>query len=219
MSERKVTLKGFLHKARIAKSALGFLATHREYLLTGEIAALTSPIVAKVDCGALMPTPALETIQNIVLAHMLASDIAKGEAAMAKANEPKAAKAEKAESEPKEPKAYQVEVFDGKGNIATRVNEKGNEEDIASEFDNHQRALEWADRRLFEGASDWTAQVFAIKLITANGPMTTVILRDHSVERILKVKRGPVMHKKPTSGSKLSFGCKVTNDVSRFSRG
>lgn len=211
---RKMTEKGFLHKATIAKSAIAFLDAHREYLTTGEVAKYTSPIVARIDAGELLPTPGLKEINNVVLAHLLAREQVKGEQAMLKATEPSQSN-----------KAYIATVYHANGTIATHKNTDpqsdkfGEETDLVKGFDMGQRANEWADRRLFEQESDAYAEVVATKLITANGPMVTIIQRDEAIERLHPRKAGPVMQKKPTTTSKLGFGVKAKQDVAKFSRG
>ena len=205
--KRNMTMKGFLHKANITKGALGFLAAHREYLTTGEYAAITSPIVAQIDSGKLMATPGLAAITKAVYDHMIVVD------------DQKALEKMQNQSEPAEPKNYQARILTAKGEIATKLNDKGEYEDLVKEFDLHQRAEEWCDRRLFDGETDWYGEVVACKLQTANGPMITHVNREISVEKILKGKRGPVMHKANKSNGKLSFGVKCNNDVSKFSHG
>jgi hypothetical protein len=224
MADKKVTAKSLLHKARIAKSALGFLSANREYLVSGELAPICSSIVAKVDSGDIMPTAGLNEIAQVVMNHIIASEIAKGETALASRNTPKVSANSNSPSKGKvatsSTKNYVATVYDGKNEIATRVNPSSGEvEDIVMSFDMGQRANEWADRRLVEGASDWRAEVVAVKLQTSNGPMTTYITRDEAFERVYAKKSGPVMHtKKPASGA-LSFGVKVNNYVAKFSRG
>lgn len=211
---RKMTEKGFLHKSTTCKSAIAFLAAHREYLTTGELAPFTSPIVARIDAKELLPTPGLSEINNVVLAHMLAKDQLKGEAAMLKATEPSQSN-----------KAYIATVYNADGTIAIKKNTDkesehfGEEKDLIEGFELGQRANEWAYRRLFEQGEGSYAEVVATKLITANGPMTERFNRDQAIEKLFPRAKGPVMHKKPQSTDKLSFGVKVSNYVAKFSRG
>lgn len=211
---RVMTEKGFLHKSSIAKSASAFLDAHREYLTTGAIAQFTSPIVARIDSKELMPTPGLTEIRNVVLAHMLAKDQLKGEAAMLKASEPSQSN-----------KSYIATIYHADGTIATskvmdpNSEHYGEEKDLIQGFDMGQRANEWSFRRLFEQESDAYAEVVAVKLITANGPMTERFTRDQAIEHLHPRKAGPVMQKKPTSTNKLGFGVKAKQDVAKFSRG
>src|SRR5579864_9472553 len=74
--ERKMSPKGFLHKCttKAANSAIAFLAAHRTFLETGELAIKTSPLLAKLDAGELLPTPCLKEIQYAVMTHIIESD-------------------------------------------------------------------------------------------------------------------------------------------------
>jgi hypothetical protein len=203
--------KGFLHKSsqKAAVSAGAFLAQHRAWLETGELALFTSPILRKLDEKAIMPTPALEEIKVVVLAHHLAEETRKAEEAMARADQPKVRK------------NYLVTVYNAKGEIQTRPNANTGEEiELKETFDLSTQAEGWADRRLFDGASDWFAVVEATKMFNKDGePLSTTIMRDDAIARILRVKKGPVMKSRPQSTSKLSFGMKAKGDHFQFSRG
>lgn len=208
MTERKMSPKGFLHKANGKIGAAAFLAQHRAWLETGELALFTSPILAKLDKGEVLPTPALSEIKQVVLAHHLAEETRKAEESMARADAPKVRK------------NYLATVYNAKGEIQTRIDAKGEEKDLRESFDSSTQAEGWADRRLFEGAPDWFAVVEATKMFNADGhPLSTTIMRDDSIARILREKRGPVMKSKPQSTGKLSFGVKAKGDVVRFSHG
>lgn len=211
MSERKMTPKGFLHKAttKAAVSAASFLAQHREWLETGELAQFTSPILRKLDDRQILPTPALEEIKVVVLSHHLAQETAKAEAAMEKAAQPQVRK------------NYIVTVYNAKGEIQTRKNANtGEDMDLRETFDLSSQAEGWADRRLFDGASDWFAVIEHTKMTDRDGnPLATTVMRDDAIARILRAKKGPVMKSKPQSTSKLSFGVKAKGDHFQFSRG
>lgn len=211
MSERKMSPKGFLHKAsqKAANSAAAFLAQHRAWLETGELSLFTSPILRKLDDKELLPTPALSQIKEVVLAHHLAEEVRKAEESMARADQPKVRK------------NYVVTVYDAKGEIQTRKNANTGEDiELRETFDLSTQAEGWADRRLFDGASDWFAVIESTKMFREDGsPLATTILRDDAIARILRVKKGPVMKSKPQSTSKLSFGVKAKGDHFQFSRG
>lgn len=198
---RNMTPKGFLHKSNALKlSSIAFLAAHREWLLTGTLASLTSPILAKLDAGEVMPTPALELVKSAVLSHHLASEIAKGEAIMAKADEPK------------KTKNYLATILDGEGNIVTRINAKGEVEDLQQSFDLPQEATRWVDRRLFDNP-DCRGEVTSTKMHGAGGlPMVEAIARIDSIARILKKPLAPVVHVKGVSTQSLGFGVKAKGD-------
>jgi len=208
MAERKMTPKGFLHKANGKVSAEAFLKQHREWLLTGELAQVTSPILAKLDAKESMPTATLEQIKSAVLSHHLAVEITKAETAMEKASEPKTSK------------AYLVTIRDAEGNVCTRVNDKGETVDLRQSFDLGSDAEGWADRRLFDGFSDWFGTIEMTKMFRADGtPITNVVLRQDAIARILKVKKGSVMKSKPKSTNALGFGVKAQQSVAKFSHG
>lgn len=207
---RVMSPRGFLHKSngKAALSAMSFLAQYREWLLTGELATVVSPILLQVDLGELMPTPALRQIQAATLAHIMCKD-----------NKPKAERVKKAveAKEPKEEKeakqGWVCTIYDAKREIQTRVNAKGQVEDLVKVFDNASACDRWADRRLFEGAPDWFAELTHTKL-----SVKTMVLRDDAVYRLLKAPLGAVCHKKSMS-STLGFGVKSRNDISHFSHG
>jgi len=198
-TERKMSPKGFLHKSTAKNlSAIAFLKAHREWLLTGTLASLTSPILAKLDAGEVMPTPALELLKTVVLSHHIASEISKGEAAMEKAQEPKKSK------------NYIATILDGNGDIATRINAKGEVEDLQQSFDLPQEASRWCDRRLFDGFADWRGEVASTKMHGQDGlPMVEHVARIDSLARILKKPLPPVVHVKGVSTQSLGFGVKA----------
>lgn len=201
--------KGFLHKANGKVSAIAFLATHRAWLETGEVAQFTSPILAKMDSGDLLPTPTLETIKSVVLGHILASDALKAEKSI-----------EKASAEPRVRKDYLATIRNSRGDICFRINEKGEEVLLQESFDKSSDADRWCDRRLFDGESDWYGIVQHTKMVDRHGhALATVILRMDAMARILKAPKGPVMSKRGQSTNSLGFGVKAKNDRFHFSKG
>jgi hypothetical protein len=209
--ERVMSPKGFLHKAttKAAGSAMAFLAQHRAWLETGELAKVTSPILAKVDSKDLMPTPALEEIKVVVLNHMIASEIRKGEEQMAAR-----------EAGPQStPKNWIATIYTAKGEVATRVNAKGEVEDLEESFDLSQEADRWTDRKLVEGAPDWFGVITHATMTVKGEPMATTVTRNDAMARVLAPAKGPVMKPQAKGTGKLSFGVKVHNDRSRFSNG
>jgi hypothetical protein len=204
-------LKAFLRKATSKKaslSAYAFLAQHSEFLSTGELAEFTNPILLAVDDKSMMPTPALERITEIVLKHHLAAEVKAAELAMAKADAPSLAK------------NYQATIYNAKGEIQSGKDPEGKFKKLQMSFELSARAEGWADRRLFDGASDWYAIVTSTKMFRANGePFSQVIMRVDSIARILKGSKGPAMKRKKQSSTKLGWGVKVRNDHCNFSRG
>lgn len=202
--ERKMTPKGFLAKTqtKAANSAIAFLAQYREYLTTGEVASKTSPIVAKVDAGELMPTPALREIQFAVMTHIIEADQAKMDQAPAQGGGGTR-------------KPWRATVFDAAGNVQTRITEKGEEEDLIKGFDLSSDADRWADRRLFEGTEGWYAEVQH----TSIPNILSRIERGDAIARILKKPKGPTVQVKGKSTKALGFGVKAKETRVTFSRG
>lgn len=203
--ERKMSPKGFLAKTqtKAANSAIAFLTQYREYLTTGEVASKTSPIVAKVDAGELMPTPALREIQFAVMAHIIEADTAKMEQSQDTAQRTGTRK------------PWRATVFDAAGNVQVRVKEDGDEEELIKGFDLSQRASEWADRRLFDGAEGW----YALVEHTTIANVVSRIERGDAIARILKKPKGPTVQVKGRSTKALGFGVKAKETRVTFSRG
>lgn len=201
--ERKMSPKGFLAKTqtKAANSAIAFLTQYRAYLTTGELKDKTSPIIAKVDAGELLPTPALREIQYAVMTHIIESDSAKADQASTQG----AAKGTR--------KPWKASIYDAAGVLQTKVNAKGEEEDLVQGFDLGQRANEWADRRLFEGTHGW----YAIVEHTVIANVSSRIERGDSMARILRQPKGPAIHQKGKSTKTLGFGVKAKQTRVTFS--
>lgn len=201
--ERKMSPKGFLAKTqtKAANSAIAFLAQYREYLVTGEVKDRTSPIIAKVDAGELLPTPALREIQFAVMTHIIESDVAKADKAATEG----AAKTTR--------KSWKASIYDAAGVLQTRINSKGEEEDLVKGFDLGQEADRWADRRLMEGTHGW----YAIVEHTVIANVSSRIERGDSMARLLKQPKGPAIHQKGKSTKTLGFGVKAKQTRVTFS--
>jgi len=210
--ERVMSPRGFLHKAngKAAIAASGFIAKHKEFLTSGELMPLTAAVLAKVDAGEVLPTPALEEIKVIVYNHMVASIIRQGEEAMERrANAPEA-----------KVKPWTATVYNAKGQVCTRLNEEGEEEDLIKGMDLLQRANDWLDSRLVEGASDWFGTLTHATMTKDGEPLVFTVLRDEAMLRKFPFAKKPVMKAQAKNGSGgLGFSVKVTNDRSTFSRG
>lgn len=201
---RVMTPKGFLAKTttRAANSAISFIAQYRAWLTTGELASVTSPIIAKMDAGKVLPTPALKEIQAAVLGHIIAIDVSKAEKSIEEADKPKVYK------------DWVATIYNSAGEVQTRVTEKGETEDLIQSFDEPARADGWVDRRLFDGASDWYGVVLHTK-----SKVRTIIDRGSSIARVLKQKKGPSVHARGLSTKTLGFGVKSKQTRVSFSRG
>lgn len=205
-TERKMTARGFLAKTntKAAMSAKGFIDGYREYLLTGEVAYVTAPIVEKLDNGALLPTPALNEIRDAVFAHVLELDRIKAEESIEKAGSPSV------NSE----KHFHVTVIDAAtGMVCMREKEDGTLEKLSKRFSKPQDAERWADRRLFDGAPSWFAKV------THHDTPWDIIERDDAIARILKRPRNASTRTVKYGGSSLNFGTKVKETTVKFSQG
>jgi hypothetical protein len=203
--QRAMSPKGFLAKTstRAANSAGAFLASYREYLTTGELAPLVSPILARLDAGQILPTPALTEVKYAVMTHIINTDVAK----MEKVSTQSAAKG-------KTTKAWRATVYNAEGVVQTRETPDGPEELIKG-YDLAQEADRWADRRLFEGAEGW----YALVEHTTLSNVVSRIERNDSIARILKQPKGPSIQQKGKSTKTLGFGVKCKESRCSFSRG
>lgn len=196
--------KGFLSKATKANvSASAFFAAHRDYMVNGELAHVLSPLVAKVENREMMPTPALIELQKVVMDHIIMSAIGTLEASV-----------EAGESSKGTNKSWKATILNAAGEVQTRINSKGEEEDLIKGFDLAADADRWCDRILFEGASDWYATV---DHNVAN--IHTTIMRQDSIARILAKKKGPSVHVKGMTTKSLGFGPHVKQKRVSFSHG
>ena len=210
MSERKMSAKGFLHKTttKAAISAGAFIAQYREYLITGELAPVATSILLKLDSGLILPTPALKEIAVATMNHIIMSEKVKAE---------KVIQAAETVVEVKtvvQKKNWLAQILDARGNVCTRVNPQGEVEELVKDFDQAQDADRWCDRRLFDGAPGWYAE---ITHLTAK--VVTIITRDDAIPRVLKQPKGPVIHQKGVSTKSLGFGVKCKETRVSFSRG
>lgn len=219
---RVMSAKGFLHKANGNVAPAAFLAAHRAWLETGELAQVTSPILADLDAGKILPTPAKLAIQQAVLNHSLLVDLRKAEASIVSQSAIKAVDGKK--KVVREPKSHSVGIFDEAGNLQTRQVENAETgemetKDLAAEFDKIQDAQGWVDRRLTENPN-CHGIITSHKLQRADGSVWVErIERDNSLGRIFARKGSPIMKSSPKSTSRLGFGVKVKNDRSVFSAG
>lgn len=212
MTERKMSPKGFLHKAtgKASTNAIAFITAHRAWLETGELSLFTTPILLKVDSKDLMPTPALEEIKAVVLAHHLAEEIRIAQDKMEAAGEPT-----------KTSKSYIATIYDSKtGEVVQEKNDKGKLVDLKQSFDDGTRAEGWTDRRLFDGSVTWFGVVESTKLFRQDGTaFAATILRNDSIARILRKPKAPVMKAQKQSTGRLGFGVKCKESKASFSRG
>jgi len=210
---RSMSPKGFLHKStgKAALAAASFIETHRAWLETGELALFTTPILLQVDSKALMPTPALEQIKEVVLAHHLAEETRLAQEKMNSASE---------SGEGKTSKAYLAIIWNSKGEIQQAEDSNGKMKDLRQSFDKSTQAESWVDNRLFNGSPDWFGTIEATKLFKQDGSVfTATVLRVDAIGRVLKAPKGPVLKAQKKSGGRLSFGVKCKESKASFSRG
>ena len=208
---KAMTPKMFLHRASTTKlSAEGFLNQHKEFLLTGDLAELAAPVLIKVENKSLYPTPALDVIRGIVLSHLLAEQVWKDE----RAQERKGERESKAT-----PKNWLASIYTKDGEIATRINAKGEVEDLQEGFHTSSQADGWVDRRLFDGASDWTGEVHHTSVVVNGEPFGWKVDRSTSISRTLKRPAPTATKNMAKKTSALGWGVKSSPSVSKFSRG
>jgi len=209
---RNMTPKGFLSKATKPNiSAAGFLAQHREYMLSGEMSIVLAPIIAKVDAGEIVPDMAVSKIADSTMHFIIASNILKGQKAM-KAQEPGAPKESRGSRKAKD---WSAGIYNSADDIQIRVKDNGEEEEMYKEFDKSSDAERWVDRRL---ALDCGPDCYG-EVIHTSSKRRNVVLRDDALARFYKRPKSAVMKSQPSGGGSLSFGVRVKESKATFSKG
>ena len=190
-----MSLKGFVRKATVAKSAIGFLDAQKEFIRQHSFLA---PTLEQYESGKVHATAALETIRDLAFVTMRDQEIENARV--------------RSQKEPNETvaKPYTVILFHKDGSQIV--------EGDSESFDLLQKADGWADRRLVADASTVHAEILTTMIGKNNQPIKFMVMRQDAIARMLKAKRGPVT-KGGTTSSSLGFKPKVKNDVSHFSRG
>jgi hypothetical protein len=205
MTAKSLSPKMLLHRANTSKSAMGFIQQYREYMVSGELADLLSPIVARVDAGSLMPTPAKDEIARATLEHIVACALVKLEE-----GRDKLMKGETHSST----KRWQASVVDANDVIQTYINEDGEVKDLIKSGDDVSTLDRWLDRKLFEGSSEWHGIIEHSVM-----QVRTIVERSDAIARILRQPKSAVSRQQSKSAGRLSFGMQVRNDHSHFSHG
>lgn len=187
MSEKTKKPEAVLSAISRSKTpAMATIAGFMDYFKNGPVAAYTAPIIEKVEAGTLYPTPALSLLKEAIVAHIVAQSL---ESAI---NPKPRAVAEASAPTVK----FTAIIIDGNGRQV--CDNEGNP--LEKDFPLPQRAQGWADRRLFEGASDWRA------VILQGDEFWEGIMREDSIARILKQPKSAACRKGKQSTPTLSFG-------------
>ena len=217
MADRNMTEKGFLYKAKGKISAAAFIAQHREWLVSGTLAPLTTPVLAKLEAGELYPTQALNELCKAVMGHMVARQIVEGETKINR--EPSAGTSGGGGARTTKP--YTATVYDEKGNMQSRMTQdsEGAEKDVDLKlgFDCHYKAQGWCDRRLDQGGPGW----YALIVDNASGRVIDRIERAASIGRLYSTRpgSGPAMKKMSKESGGLKWKMKAKGDHFHFSKG
>lgn len=192
MTERKMTAKGFVHKASAAKSAQAFLAAHREWLSTGPHATAVVPMLEAVDRGEAMPTPTLREISNVVMAFAIAETLHKS-------SQPASGG-----GRPRKEYPFTAKLLDDAGNVSQEKS-----------FDDYNSARKWCDRRLVvDSGPRWSGSV-----IDNRSARVSPVDRDAALAAAFGGRKmGPVC-KTPAKSAPLKSKMKVSNYKARFSAG
>ena len=206
--------KGWLHKSQNIsgkQTAEGFLMAHRAFLEASEIAPAVSPVLAMVDSRDMLPTPALDLIQNLMLGYILDQEIQKGEAAMSR---------EQSSGGTRKP--WKATIFDVHDQVVTVTDPDGDEKELIKGFTYAQEADRWSKRRLFE-AEPGSYAIVNHTVITIKGePLSTRIDRDGSdgaMTAALPRAKHPFTKNTGSKSGRLSFGVKATTTHVTFSHG
>jgi hypothetical protein len=216
MTKQVLTPKSWLNKSintNSAKySAYGFLVASREFLTTGELAPITSPILARLDTerakalAELRDTEALTRaslveIQNAIIAHIVLVSALKQEQAL--------------DGAPKQDaKPWIASVVDEHGIVQTRIKPNGEEEELIKSFALAQEADRWLTRRLFEQAA---GTIGLVDHATLN--VHTCMSRDEAVAAIIAKKKQPVCWQRSQTTKVLGFQHRAAEKRVSFSKG
>jgi hypothetical protein len=186
-----MTPKQLLNKANKSKSAIKFFQEQRQYLLGGEMSAILSPIVRRVDAGDVMPTPALQEVAQHIAEYLLYTNLADAET-------------KRQHSEDRAtPKNWTVKILDAEGNLGFREIPKGDIEFLTASFETAQEADTWANNKLSSlGSIGWSANISHL-----HSKAQTSIQRDEALSAVNKRKVGAATKKtKKTTTNRLGFG-------------
>jgi hypothetical protein len=221
---REMSAKGFLQKLNRATSAVRFFEEHKDWMLHSEMALALIPILARLDIGDLMPTPALALVGEVVVKHLLSEGMKQA---------PKMTQEEEAPDDPfiapehrmpqvappdpeSAKKAWLAVVYNSDGEVMSRQKPNGEWEEMCREFEASHVAQRWLDRRLaFDSASDYVGIVQH-----SRSKVQEIITRDEAMSRVYAAKK-LASHRRvgAKSGGALSFRPKVKETRVSFSHG
>jgi hypothetical protein len=202
---RLISPKGLLHKANIAKSALGFLAANQEYMRTGELSSVLTPILDQVDAGDILPTPALSLIAEATINHITAVEQRKLLEAKERGFAPQKSSAN-----------WVATIYDSKDQVATRIKENGETEELMKGFDKAGDADRWMDRHL--SSSEVESGSYG-KIAHSHSSVVSLVNRDDALMRFFKAGKSPIMKVQGKSSGSLTNKMRVKADRSTFSAG
>ena len=203
-SSRAVSCKSFLSKSntKAANSSAAFIQAYREFLETGELAVVTSPILARLDAKDILPTPALEEIRQVIFQHLILSDIRKATKSLEKTHSRSTTK------------PYQATVYNALGEIQVKANSEGEEKEMIANFEHPQEAVRYSDNRL---VNDCSPDCFGV-VIHSSLPYSETVLRIDSFRRLMPKNKSPFMKVTSPAGGMKSL-MRVRESRTTVSRG
>ncbi len=183
---RPMTPKMFLKKAEAKISASAFIEAHREWLLSGELAPITAPILARIGEGVI---GCKQQLVKAVFAHMVEEDSKKASAK----NKAVAKSTNDDSSEEETTAAYTVAVFADEATLATYPKYSSDEatgevsvewKPAVRNFKDAGQASRWANKVLFEQVG-----IFA-KIIDNRVKTVETVKRPVAIQEVLITPKG-----------------------------
>lgn len=212
--KRQMSPNGFFNRlVKVQKknqSAEGFLKQHREFILTGELFKITTPVLIKFDAGLADPKSTIEDLTQVVFDFIREEE-----------QKEFLRQKEKIEAGEKKKNIYAsviARILDHNGNPVVMVKD-GKELDSEKGFALGQDAERWVDRRLvFDAEPGCFGEIVHPRVILKGEPMKSVVSREESFARLHGGgKKGPVMKRTPRSVSRLTSVMRVKESRATFS--
>ena len=195
-----MTIQGFISKMSGRISAESFLKQHREYMLSGELSSVLTPIIEKIDNGELSAKTGLINIQQSSFNYFMDKKAAEAVNSINKS------------SKPSSQKMYTAAIYNEDGSFATYIDNNGDEKDLIFNTDNSLQAESWCHRKLFDAAPNCYGKV--VNKVTG---FVNEVSRDSAIAAILRT--GPIGAYRKTGSDGKSWKMKVKNDHFHFSHG